>query len=280
MGQSAGLPAHQGGSARAHAAGRHTGGVGGRSEGVVSGSGSSTAGLTKGVFGGGGEFGGGGGGVFGFDDYAGHLQLGGDEEGVLQVLGEFAGGKTLHHSQQWVVRAMRALELRYQAAAKAEALQRFNLEVHAHELAHDLNSHSVALEEAHSERVQAVGDAERAREALAKELATSAALREHSSALEREREMLMGDLQKANGEIRTMQREAQLLHGRWEQVPMHARIHMLHITRWEQARTIYMLACVRACVRASHMHPYMACIHTWSMGAGGARGDGVVEAGG
>ena len=44
---------------------------------------------------------------------------------------EHAGGKTLPSSQRWVVRAMRALELRYQAAAREESVQRFNLEVSA-----------------------------------------------------------------------------------------------------------------------------------------------------
>ena len=108
-----------------------------------------TGGAVSQVFGGGGAFGGSGGGVFGFDDFVGQLELGGDEAGVLGLLAEHAGGKTLHHSQQWVVRAMRALELRYQASAREEAAQRFNLEVHAHELAHELSVHKEAL--SHSE---------------------------------------------------------------------------------------------------------------------------------
>ena len=83
-----------------------------------------TGGAVSQVFGGGGAFGGSGGGVFGFDDFVGQLELGGDEAGVLGLLAEHAGGKTLHHSQQWVVRAMRALELRYQASAREEAAQR------------------------------------------------------------------------------------------------------------------------------------------------------------
>ena len=57
---------------------------------------------------------------------------------MLRFLVEHSGGKTLHPSQRWVVRAMRALELRYMAAAREEGVQRYNLEVHAQQLAHEL----------------------------------------------------------------------------------------------------------------------------------------------
>ena len=66
----------------------------------------------------------------------------GGEAGVLRLLMEHAGGKTLHPTQQWVVRAMRALELRYQAAAREEGVQRFNLEVRPRAAAHTATSFS------------------------------------------------------------------------------------------------------------------------------------------
>ena len=229
------------------------------------------------VFGGGGEFGASGGGVFGFDNFAGSLELGGDEAGVLGLLAEYAGGKTLHHSQQWVVRAMRALELRYQASARAEAVQRFNLEVHAHELANELTMHKEALSRSQQGQRQADGDAARALEALAEEKQRSEALRMHVASLQRcarargrarrpsnadrppcgraprgcrqiahphpgsarrraalrsahtrvpgadlapprrEVEQLSSELNRAGGELRAAKREAETLHGRWEQ---------------------------------------------------------------
>ena len=112
------------------------------------------------VFGGSGDFGGSSGGVFGGDGEAPSVDK--DERGVLTLLSEFAGGKTLHHSQHWVVRAMRALELRYQASAKRDGEERFKLEMHAHGLAQELASHRDALSMAHSERRQVEGDAVRA----------------------------------------------------------------------------------------------------------------------
>ena len=101
----------------------------------------------------------------------------GDDGGVLSFLIEHSGGKTLHPSQGWVVRAMRALELRYQAQAREEAVQRYNLEVHATRLAHDLGAAQAALREAEVERRIAAEDAERARAAAAHERETGAPAR-------------------------------------------------------------------------------------------------------
>ena len=71
-----------------------------------------------------------GGGVYApREDYLEQIQVAGDEAAVLRDLIEHAGGKTLHPSQQWIARALRAVELRYQATARNEAVQRFNLEV-------------------------------------------------------------------------------------------------------------------------------------------------------
>lgn len=179
--------------------------------------GGADAALAVEVFGGPGEFGGGGGGVFGADERKGELQLDQTEEGVLGLLAEYAGGKTLHPSQQWIVRAMRALELRYQAAGRAEAVQRFNLEVHSQQLAHELNAHRDALSMAQAARRQAEGDAARAMEAVSQEQEASAALREHNAALERERDMLAAELERARSEHKAMHRESQALQRRWEQ---------------------------------------------------------------
>ena len=71
-----------------------------------------------------------GGGVYApREDYLEQIQVAGDEAAVLRDLIEHAGGKTLHPSQQWIARALRAVELRYQATARNEAVHRFNLEV-------------------------------------------------------------------------------------------------------------------------------------------------------
>ena len=174
-------------------------------------------------------FGGGGGGVFlPPDDVVGtssrdlrgyeHAGLGsGEDAHILRLLADYAGGKTLHPSQHWVVRAMRALELRYQAAAREEGVQRFNLEVHANQLAHDLGAHQRALREAEESRRTAGADAERARDALVQEQQLNQALKEHNAGLLKERDMLVADLERAQGQLKSHKREIQTLQARWQQ---------------------------------------------------------------
>ena len=147
-----------------------------------------------------------------------HEGLGsGEDAHVVRLLADYAGGKTLFPSQHWVVRAMRALELRYQAAAREEAVQRFNLEVHANQLAHDLGAHQAALREAEAAQRTSGADAERARHALAQEQQLTSALQEHNAGLLRERDALAGDLERANGRLRSMKREIEALQARWQQ---------------------------------------------------------------
>lgn len=138
------------------------------------------------------------------------------EEGVLRLLTEYAGGKTLHPSQQWVVRAMRALELRYQSAAREEGVQRFNLEVHANQLAHDLGQHQEALAEANRLRAEAEQEAFRSKEALRNEQEVSQALREHNASLRHERDALNADLERAHAECSALRRETETLQSRWQ----------------------------------------------------------------
>ena len=140
-----------------------------------------------------------------------------NEQGVLSLLAQYAGGKTLHPSQQWIVRAMRALELRYQAAGRAEAVQRFNLEVHAQQLAYDLNAHRDALHLAQAARKQAEEDVVRAVEAVKFEQETNGALREHIDALQRERDALAAQLERSRSELRDNHREREGMQRRWEQ---------------------------------------------------------------
>ena len=152
------------------------------------------------------------GGVFGE-----HEGLGSAEDAkVLSLLAEYAGGKTLHPSQKWVVRAMRALELRYQAAARTESVQRYNLELHAHQLAHDLGAHQAALREAEAMRRQADADHERAREAMENEKQLALALKQHNTGLLRERDALVDELEHSQGQIRSLKREVQALQARWQ----------------------------------------------------------------
>ena len=163
------------------------------------------------------DWGGGEGGVFSRPDKWAADTEDEAEAGVVRLLMEHAGGKTLHPSQRWVVRAMRALELRYQAAAREEGVQRFNLEVHAHQLAHDLGTHQDALREANLHRREAESDAERARDALRLEQDLATSLREHNSSLQQEREALLADLERAHGEVQAMRREQGDLQSRWQQ---------------------------------------------------------------
>lgn len=140
-----------------------------------------------------------------------------NEAGVLRLLSEYAGGKTLHPSQMWVVRAMRGLELRYQAAAREEGVQRFKLEVHAQQLAHDLSVHQTSVREAHDAKRQAQLDAERAHEALREERELSAALRVHNESLVREQEAGHAELERLRGALRASEREVEVMRGRWQQ---------------------------------------------------------------
>ena len=159
------------------------------------------------------------GGVFGKPGKYGAAELEPEEaeEGVLRLLTEYAGGKTLHSSQQWVVRAMRALELRYQASAREEGVQRFNLEVHCNQLAHDLGEHMDALREANRLRAEAEQEAFRCKEALRLEQEMAQALREHNASLKQEREALTSDVERAHGEMHALRRENEAMQSRWQQ---------------------------------------------------------------
>jgi hypothetical protein len=139
------------------------------------------------------------------------------DAGVLKLLAEHAGGKMLQPSQQWVVRSMRALELRYQTAAREEAMQRFNLEVHANRLAHDLSMCQEALRKSDTAKSKAQADAARASEGLRQEQEMCEAMRQHTQALAREREALRAELQRCEGDNVTLRREAEELQSRWQQ---------------------------------------------------------------
>jgi hypothetical protein len=168
-------------------------------------------------------WGAGSGGVLGTGDEFSEAALeGSDVAGVLRLLKSHAGGKTLHPSQHWVVRAMRALELRYQAAAREESVQRFNLEVHAHQLAHDLAQQQQLVHDAEERRRIAEADSERARDATGMEQQMLVALKEHNRGLVREKEAMVSDLSRQEGELKAMRRENELLRSRWEQATSEA----------------------------------------------------------
>lgn len=90
-------------------------------------------------------------------------------------------------------------------------------QVHANQLAHDLRMHQDALANADETKRTAETDATRAQNALRQEQELASALREHNEGLQRERDTLRADLEKAQGELRAIQRENEAMKSRWQQ---------------------------------------------------------------
>jgi len=145
------------------------------------------------------------------------------DEAVLEILNKHSGGRTLPPSQQWVVRAMRALEYHYQCISKDEGVRRYRLEVQVAELNAKLEEKSAEAREAVQTRQDAEADSYAAFEALQAEQQISAALRMHNEALGRERDAMNSELGKEMGELHNHRRDMNAMLFRLESAQAEAR---------------------------------------------------------
>ena len=144
---------------------------------------------------------------------------------ALDIFAQYAGGATIPPGarQQWVLRALNALEAHYHGLRKDDRKRRTRLEKLTAELTQRLEETAGALVAERKRRETAETDLGRAKAALDAEAALSAGLQTHDAALrrsqtavEREREQYLSALEKCQAQLAET-------HDRWQHADAAAR---------------------------------------------------------
>lgn len=144
---------------------------------------------------------------------------------ALEIFAQYAGGATIPPGarQQWVLRALNALEAHYHDLRKDDRKRRTRLEKLTSELTARLEETAGALVAERKRREAAETDLRRAKAALDAEAALRAGLQTHDAALRRSQTAVEREREQYLSALETCQAQLAETHDRWRQADAAAR---------------------------------------------------------